>query len=61
MSQFITKAFENIVEVVKKSGNLIVDAIMKPPRYFWGLTALTISAACLGIYLSRKWIEAKPN
>ena len=45
----------------KAAYNIIYKALTKPPRSFWGLLALGISVAALGIYLNRRWAEAKPN
>ena len=45
----------------KKAYELLYQALTKPPRQFWGLLALGISAASLGIFLNRRWVEAKPN
>lgn len=53
-SGYLTAPFKAIYDILFK-------ALTKPPRQFWGLLAFGVSAACLGVFLNRRWVEAKPN
>lgn len=57
LANFATQAANSVLALYR----FVFDAFMAPPREAWGILALSISVGCLGIFLNRRWVEAKPN
>ena len=58
----ISAITDSILSAAKKSipftHSLFTEKIPKPA---WGILGLTVAFSTLGIYLSRRWVEAAPN
>lgn len=57
----VSQISEGIVSSVKGSVVTVHNLIAAPPTFVWGLLGLSVSLASLGLYVSRRWVEAQPN
>ncbi len=52
---------QGAIDFMKGTMVTVVNIFTGPPRYFWGLIFLIVALLCLALYISRRWVEAKPN
>jgi hypothetical protein len=52
---------QGVIDLVKGILVTVVNIFTGPPRFVWGLLFLVVALLCLALYVSRRWVEAKPN
>ena len=58
----ISAITDSIIEAAKKSVSFTRSIFTeKIPKPVWGVCGLAVAFSALGIYLSRRWVEAAPN